>query len=182
MKKVLLLVLPVMLVWIQGAEALKAKYLGYKRCRGCHKKQYNSWKDTAMSKTFNALVPGVNAEGKTEAGLDPNKDYTQDPKCLRCHATGYGEPGGFKSYVETPDLAGVTCEACHAAGDRYYLVMSKKRKTYRLIDLLAAGYERPSQTTCNKCHVPGCPLADKDHSMDFDDSIGHDRFPLRYEH
>lgn len=164
------------------AEARPPKYLGYKGCRGCHKKQYESWKDTSMAKTFEALLPGMRTEGKSDAGLDPMKDYSNDPKCLRCHATGYGEPGGFTNYAETPGLTGVTCEACHNPGERYYSVMSKRRKTYRFIELMSAGYVRPGQSACNKCHVPGCPTVDEDYSMDFDDSIGHDRFPLKYEH
>lgn len=182
MRKSILFTLAVMVLGVQTAEAKPVEYLGYKRCQGCHKKEAKSWKESTMSKAFDALVPGVNPEGKTEAGLDPTKDYTSDPKCLRCHATGYGEPGGFKNFIDTPDLAGVTCEACHNAGGRYVSVMAKKRKTYRLIELLTAGYVRPSQAACNKCHVPGCPTTDDDYDMDFDDSIGHDRFPLKYDH
>ena len=182
MRKMLLFALLATLMGTQTAEARKPTYLGYTGCKGCHRKQYESWKDTTMAQTFNALVPGVNTEGKSEAGLDPQEDFTNNPKCLRCHATGYGEPGGFTSFEETVSLAGVACEACHGAGERYYGLMSKKRKTYRLIELLKAGFVRPNQKTCNKCHVPGCPLADDDHEMDFDDSSGHDRFPLKYQH
>jgi hypothetical protein len=171
-----------MLVSVQTAGARPANYLGTKRCKGCHKEQYQSWKDTAMAKSLDSLVPGMKSEAKSEAGLDPNKDYTADPKCLSCHATGYGEPGGFKSYAETPDLGGVACEGCHGPGEQYYSVMSKKRKTYRRIDLLSAGYVVPTGEVCNKCHVPGCPTTDEEYEMDFDDSIGHERFPLKYEH
>lgn len=174
----------ILITGIQTVEAAGLKYLGFKGCRGCHKKQYDSWKDTSMARTFDALVANVNVDMKTDVeGLDPMKDYTTTPKCLRCHATGFGEPGGFKDMrSDRNGLAGVSCEACHGPGERYFLVMGKKRKTYRVIDLIVAGYERPNQATCNKCHVPGCPAADDDHEMDFDDSAGHDRFPLKYDH
>ena len=169
-----------------GAQAVEAagrpKYMGYKGCRGCHKKEYDSWKTSSKARSFDALYPGVNAENKESAGIDVNTDNTKNPKCLRCHATGFGELGGFKSIMETPDLSGVTCEACHGPGQRYNTIMAKKRKSYRVFELIQAGYERPNQDTCNKCHVPGCPTTDDDHEMDYDDSIGHERFPLKYEH
>jgi hypothetical protein len=156
-------------------------YLGYKRCRGCHKQEYDSWKEGTMNfNAFKALLPGARAEAKTDAGLDPNKDYTAEPECLRCHATGYGEPGGFTSYVETPDLAGVTCEACHGPGEKFWKVMAKDRHFYQRIDLIYKGMKVPNQATCDKCHTPGCPTESDE--MDFDDTAAHDRFPLKGEH
>jgi hypothetical protein len=41
---------------------------------------------------------------------------TSDAKCLKCHTTGYGKPGGFVSEAETPNLKGKQCEACHGPG------------------------------------------------------------------
>ena len=36
-----------------------------------------------------------------------------DSRCLPCHTTGYGQPGGFVSVGETPHMKDIQCEACH---------------------------------------------------------------------
>lgn len=157
------------------------KYLGYDRCKGCHAKQFVSWKEGSMgAEAFEALKPGERAESKVDAGLDPNKDYTNEPECLRCHATGYGKPGGFINADETPDLAGITCEACHGPGESYWKVMAKKRRTYTLVNLVKKGYFPPEQPICDQCHTPGCPM-DSD-SYDYDESAAHDNFEMRFNH
>jgi hypothetical protein len=94
-------------------------YIGSNNCRKCHMKQYKSWAETKMAKAFEHLKPGVAAEAKQAAGLDPDKDYTSDAACLPCHTTGYGKEGGFVDIATTPDLAGVGCEMCHGAGGSY---------------------------------------------------------------
>ncbi len=173
------------LVDSSGAFAAKTpKYMGYKKCKGCHSKEYGSWKEGAMGTvSFRALMPGVSADAKTEAGLDPQQDFTTDPKCLECHGTGYGEPGGYVDPITTPYLAGVTCEACHGPGEYYWRVMAKKRKVFTTYELSALKFVRPNQKTCDKCHKPGCPTVDADSaSMDFDRAAAHDNFELKYQH
>jgi hypothetical protein len=157
------------------------EYMGYKKCIGCHEKQAADWKDAGMSTSvFEILLPGSRAEAKTEAGLDPNKDYTAEAECLTCHATGYGEPGGFKNYLETPGLAGVTCESCQGPGSKYWKVMAKNRHHYKKIDLIMKGYKKPSQAGCNKCHREGCPVGSDEY--DFDREAGHSNYPLKGSH
>src|SRR3990170_2624824 len=82
-------------------------YVGPAKCKECHKKQYASWKKTRMANTFEVLRPGEKAREKRLAGLDPNKDYTNDESCLPCHTTGYGFAGGFFFLEKKTENAGV---------------------------------------------------------------------------
>ena len=72
-----------------------ATYIGVKKCKSCHFKQWNSWRKTEMAKAFDSLKPGVKSEEKTKLKFDPNKDYTKDATCLGCHTSGFGLPGGY---------------------------------------------------------------------------------------
>jgi len=78
-----------------GEGETKYEYVGNKKCRKCHSKEYKSWNETAKAKTFEPLKPGQASEAKQKHNLDPAKDYTKDEGCLACHSTGYGKPGGY---------------------------------------------------------------------------------------
>ncbi|UCE72390.1 MAG: cytochrome c family protein, partial [Nitrospiraceae bacterium] len=109
---VLLTVLFIITVSSLAGTAEGADYVGVKKCKACHIKQYKSWQKTTMAESFENLKQGVKVEEKKKAGLE-DKDYTADASCLKCHTTGYGQPGGFTSIADTPNLAGVQCESCH---------------------------------------------------------------------
>lgn len=87
-----------------------------KKCMACHLAEYQSLKKQKHTKAFDDLTG----------------NYKQDKSCLECHTTGYGEPTGFKSIADTPQLAGVTCEACHGpAGEHIRLgdeISAKEKK------------------------------------------------------
>ena len=102
-----------------AAHAEEPSYVGAKKCKACHLKQFQTWEPTRMAKSFELLRPGASAAAKQKANLDPKKDYTHDEKCLGCHTTGYGKPGGFVSLEKTPDLVGVQCVGCHGPGSEY---------------------------------------------------------------
>lgn len=138
----------------------KPDYVGASKCRICHLQQYKSWEQTKMAKAFELLKPGVAAETKRAHKLDPAKDYTNDPNCLACHTTGYGQPGGFVSLEKTPNLAGIQCEACHGPGAGYLKpnLMSLQNKEYKRSDLVAAGMVVPSAETCKRCHNEKSPF------------------------
>lgn len=164
-----------------------AEYLGAKKCKACHMKQYKAWQKTSMATSFENLKPGIKAEEKIKAGLDPDKDYTNDADCLRCHTTGYGR-GGFTSLAETPKLINVQCEGCHGPGSDFRMIM-KKNKKFKLADAEAAGLMVPNETdnNCMECHGGDSPFnenVDAKYKFEIKERLKktHKHFPLKYEH
>ena len=167
--------------------ASAADYIGAKKCKACHMKQYKAWKKTTMATSFENLKAGVKVAEKKAAGLE-DKDYTKDKDCLRCHTTGYGKPGGFTSIEETPKLANVQCEACHNPGGDFKKIM-KKNKKFKLAEVVAAGLLVPTEenNNCMECHGGDSPFTEKvDAKSKFEikDRLEktHKHFPLKYEH
>jgi len=170
---------------LSNAEA--ADYVGAKKCKACHMKQYKAWKKTKMSNSFEMLKAGVKVEEKKRAGLE-DKDYTKDPDCLRCHTTGYGKPGGFKSFEETPKLINVQCEACHGPGADFKKIM-KKNKQFKLEEVKAAGLTIPNEkeNNCMECHGGDSPFNEKvdpKYKFEIKERLKntHKHFPLKYKH
>ena len=163
-------------------------YVGAKKCRPCHFKQYTTWEKTRMAQSFELLKPGVRAPEKKAAGLDPAKDYTTDATCLACHTTGYMKPGGFKSLAATPDLVGVQCESCHGPGSEYLAKdkMSLENREYKRADLVAAGLVVPNAETCTSaCHNTKSPFFKHGEAFDFakrKQEGTHEHVPLKFPH
>ena len=77
-------------VHLPAATADDKTYVGSESCQECHEDQYESYK--AHSKKAHSYESvKVMRKGLTEA------EYLE---CLQCHATGYGQPGGFSSETE----------------------------------------------------------------------------------
>jgi mono/diheme cytochrome c family protein len=151
-------------------------------------KQFKSWSKTKMATSFENLKPGVKAAEKKKAGIDPDKDYTTDENCLKCHTTGYGKPSGFKSLTETPKLINVQCEACHGPGADFRAIM-KKDKKFKLSDVKTAGLMIPSETenNCMECHGGDSPFNEKvdpKYKFEIKERLKntHEHFPLKYQH
>jgi mono/diheme cytochrome c family protein len=83
-------------------------YVGRNTCAACHYDKFRAWKHDKHALGIEIL---------------PQK-YRQDPKCLICHTTGYGEPTGYKD-ASTPQLAGITCESCHGPGSEHAKLAQK---------------------------------------------------------
>ena len=111
----------------------QAKYVGAKKCKMCHIKQYKTWEATPMAKTYERVA------GESDKG-----------KCYKCHTTGYDQPGGFKDAESTPKLKGVQCESCHGPGSEHMAAkpMDKEKKRATI---------GTSPASCNKCHTPHIP-------------------------
>lgn len=163
------------------------RFVGPNACKGCHKEQYASWKKTRMANGFNVLRPGEKAKEKEMAGLDPDKDYTKDETCLPCHTTGYGLVGGFVSIEKTPEMAGVSCEACHGPGGSYVnTVMDPKNPTFKTSSARQAGLVYPpTENVCRECHNDRSPFVGKDYTFSYDERVKlgtHEHYHLKYEH
>ena len=163
-------------------------YVGSKKCKMCHLKEWKSWSETTMATAFEVLKPGERADEKQAAGLDPQADYTTDETCLACHTTGFGSPGGFVDLATTPDLVGVGCEMCHGPGGTYLddQYMSLKNKEYKKADLVVVGLvSEISEKQCAGCHNTESPFVGDDHVFDFEankQSGTHEKFAMKYAH
>jgi Cytochrome c554 and c-prime len=184
------IVLAGFLAFLSGALAAAETpvYVGAKKCRGCHLKQFQTWETTKMAKSFELLRTGVAAGAKTKAGLDPKKDYTHDEKCLGCHTTGYGKPGGFVSAEKTPELVGVQCESCHGPGSEYLKegAMTLKNKEYKRAELVSLGLVLINAETCTSlCHNTKSPFVGKDYVFNYEQRRKqgtHEHIALKFEH
>jgi len=185
---VLMLSIVVLGVQSSGSRAEERSYVGSKKCKMCHLRQYKSWDQTRMSQAFELLKPGIRAERKELVGLDPNADYTKDETCVPCHVTGYGKPGGFVSEEETPALAGIGCEVCHGPAEEYLQkdFMSMKNKEFKRSDVVAAGLIIPDASTCtNLCHNEKNPFFKTSPPFDWEkrkDTGTHEHIPQKYNH
>jgi len=191
MKKKFSIVLALLImVGLSGITTISesASYVGVKKCKACHIKQFKSWKKTTMATSFENLKPGVKSAEKTKAGLDPAKDYTADADCLRCHTTGFGKPSGFTNIADTPNLANVQCEGCHGPGGDFRAIM-KKDKKFKRSDVSAAGLIVPDEknNNCMDCHGSDSPFNEKvdaKYKFDIKERLEktHEHFPLKYKH
>ncbi|MFQ5743564.1 MAG: cytochrome c family protein [Acidobacteriota bacterium] len=167
-------------------------YIGSKKCRACHLKEYRAWQKSLHAQVFNLLKPGERADRKQLAGLDPNKDYTTDTVCLECHTVGFGQPSGFKSIKASKDLAGVGCEACHGPGSGYSKdgVMGLKNRNHSFEQVIAKGLVYPPDAeVCQRCHnerSPFNPSVDAkyvfEYTRDKVEKGTHQHLQLKYKH
>lgn len=86
-------------------------FVGSKECSYCHPGEYERFMEHAnkakSDHSVRLMAPKLTPEERRE--------------CYECHTTGYGRPGGFRSFEETPDLAHVGCESCHGPGSEHVL-------------------------------------------------------------
>jgi len=153
------------------------KFVGAVKCNGsCHDAYYQAWKNSPHGKAFNLLKPGERAEAKKRVKLDPDKDYTTDPLCLRCHTTGYRQLGGFKPAgsknkkgkdvsskidPEEPNKEQVGCEMCHsvAGGAQFRVVMKNTKGDFTKADAEKYGQRWDYANVCTRCHThPNTPF------------------------
>src|SRR3989338_2920723 len=143
-----------------GAVSAEPRYVGAKDCGGCHKAEMQDWQRSVHCKAIETLAAGKKSGPKHKAGLDPDKDYSSDEKCLKCHTTGFKQKGGFVDRNSTPDLAGVGCEACHGPGSDYRAIHKSKMLDFKRTETRAAGatYASKGDKVCENCHNTDSPF------------------------
>ncbi len=169
-------------------------YVGTKKCKMCHIKEYKSWKKTKMAHAFETLKPGNASEAKEKFHLDPAKDYTKDETCLACHTTGFGHKGGYflpdpndkKAVRKAKKLQGVGCESCHGPGSGYVKIFEdifKTKRKYKVEELYAAGLRKMDASVCTTCHNDKSPTVAPGETFNFEemkDKDTHEHVPLKY--
>jgi hypothetical protein len=114
-------------------------YVSVAKCKMCHVPYFKAWAETPHAKAFDPLKP-ANKEDK-------------NPKCLKCHTTGFGT-GGYDAAKAAPDFKGVQCEGCHGAGADYMKIAIMKDPA----KAKAAGLTYPvPESVCLKCHNKESP-------------------------
>lgn len=108
-------------------EQLGGSYVGGSKCVSCHEKENRQWESTAHASAFATL-------------LDRRRQGV--PGCVRCHVTGYRQPGGYRMLAQNA-VRHVQCESCHGPGSRH------------LDDPAANNIVRdPAAAVCVECHDP----------------------------
>lgn len=126
---------------------------GVQVCGVCHKtekagQQLKIWQDSKHASAYKTLL---SEEAKK---YSPDVEPSKNPKCLKCHTTGYGSDAklfGAKFKVED----GVQCEACHGAGSAYKSLKVMKVKA----DAIKAGLadHEKKEEYCVTCHNSESP-------------------------
>jgi len=94
-------------------------------CKTCHPGPHEVWSESRHGRAYATLAR-------------VHKAF--DPECLACHVTGWNQPGGFVSEVDTPGLKNVQCEVCHGPGREH---AAKP----------APGFGQGAKQACARCHV-----------------------------
>ncbi|MDP2106866.1 MAG: cytochrome c family protein, partial [Desulfobulbaceae bacterium] len=117
---------------VAQASPVPAIYVGSDACKDCHADEYDSFVTYAKkSKSFESIE-------KLRRGLLPE----DIERCYSCHTTGYGQPGGFVSSEQTPQLKNAGCEVCHGPGSIHVLSRSSTDIKRHL-----------TTDVCGQCHI-----------------------------
>ncbi|MBU1247557.1 MAG: cytochrome c family protein [Proteobacteria bacterium] len=86
-----------------------ATFVGSETCGECHDVEFENY--TSFSKKAHS--------GDSVKIMAGDLTSSELEECYSCHMTGYGQPGGFISFDETPDMANAGCETCHGPGSAH---------------------------------------------------------------
>lgn len=182
------------LSFFSGSDDLFAdyKYVGAEGCK-CHRSEIMDWQGSKHARAFELLLPDKRRVAKKRAGLNPASDYSRDAECIPCHVVGYNAKGGFLDIDTSPLMAGVGCESCHGAGEKYRLLHGKKPRTFKRKETRKLGqvYSSIEQSVCKKCHghpdSPFKPSVHKKYDFNWKEGLKrttlfHSYYPLKSKH
>ncbi len=160
----LLLCLPSIVTAADEFRMDPARVQGPDVCADCHEYNIDAWRETHHFTTFKELPSRPEARDIADKmGL---KRIKQGSDCLGCHFTAKPDDAG-----KVKTIAGITCESCHGAGDKYVDIHSDfggkdvtaenedpAHKKKRWEDSVAAGLIRPNDAyavaeNCYSCHT-----------------------------
>lgn len=140
------------------------KFVGVATCAMCHdgkttSKAMEKWSKEAHAKAYETLGTDKAKAIAKERGID---DPQKSPDCLKCHTVGHGNDAKWFD-KDFKISEGVSCEACHGAGDDYMpkAIHGKDRKK-----AVAKGMIVPDEQVCRNCHNEESPTF-KDHPFDY---------------
>ena len=124
---------------------IEQAYIGTDRCFTCHREQAGKWSETKHAQAFENL---------------PAK-YRDDPSCLKCHLTAFGEQNGYDlgmSAEEALPFQSVGCESCHGPGALHEEAVwrwtrSQPADEEKLLkEMKDAILKTPPDSQCAACH------------------------------
>lgn len=114
------------------ASSQQATFTGSEACSECHFEQYENFTQYAKKAHSDRSIKIMASDLTTE----------EVEECYGCHTTGYGQPGGFVSFDETPELAHAGCEVCHGPGSEHIATGGDP-------DLIKGNLDLEDCTTCH---------------------------------
>ncbi|MCP4005661.1 MAG: redoxin domain-containing protein [bacterium] len=115
-----------------------ADFVGSDSCRTCHSAEFETWQASPHAQSMASLA---------------SKKETRNPKCQRCHTTGFGRPGGFPEKAGSgahEDVARVGCESCHGPGGDH--VGENAARVGTIVSLTDKCDSCAIQKVCGSCH------------------------------
>lgn len=107
-----------------------AEYAGSESCLECHAAAGRVWQKSGHARAFDTLR---------------RKQADADPKCIGCHAIGFGTLHGYRREFGAGKLTHVGCESCHGPGSLHVRQQRGDRAVNFQFRPLGAG-------DCQQCH------------------------------
>jgi hypothetical protein len=164
MKKVALLAVILVSLFVLLLLSQESTYVGASKCQICHKtesqgQQYPIWQRSKHSTSLAALSLPEAASIAQGAGV---QNPLESPVCLKCHAP---------LFEKAPELKAesVTCEVCHGPGSEYKkLSIMKDRAAAVQNGLLVYESQEATRQQCLTCH-------ENAHGVSFDFAAAYDK-------